>query len=58
MADFILNIPLSFFARVFGNPAEDPVLVQSRGVTLLRDRELGVRYSLESTYLLMDTLVV
>ena len=38
MADFILNTPLRFFARVFGNPAGDPVLLKSRGVTLLRDR--------------------
>ena len=37
MADFILNMPLRFFARVFGNPAGDPVLLKSRGVTLLRD---------------------
>ena len=37
MADFILNMPLSFFARVFRNPAGDPVLLKSRGVTLLRD---------------------
>ena len=37
MVDFILNMPVSFFARVFGNPAGDPVLVKSRGVTLLRD---------------------
>ena len=38
MADFILNMPLRFFARVFGNPAGDPVLLKSRGVTLLRDK--------------------
>ena len=38
MADFILNMPLRLFARVFGNPAGDPVLLKSRGVTLLRDR--------------------
>ena len=37
MADFILNMPPHFFARVFGNPAGDPVLLKSRGVTLLRD---------------------
>ena len=37
MADFILNMPPGFFARVFGNPAGDPVLLKSRGVTLLRD---------------------
>ena len=37
MADFILNMPLRLFARVFGNPAGDPVLLKSRGVTLLRD---------------------
>ena len=37
MADFILNKPSHFFARVFGNPAGDPVLLKSRGVTLLRD---------------------
>ena len=37
MADFILHMPLSFLARVFGNPAGDPVLLKSRGVTLLRD---------------------
>ena len=37
MADFILNMPLRFFARVFGNPAGDPVLLKSRGVMLLRD---------------------
>ena len=37
MVDFILNMPLRFFARVFGNPAGDPVLLKSRGVTLLRD---------------------
>ena len=37
MADFILNMPLRFFARVFGNPAGDPVLLKSRGETLLRD---------------------
>ena len=37
MADFILHMPLRFFARVFGNPAGDPVLLKSRGVTLLRD---------------------
>ena len=37
MADFILNMSLRFFARVFGNPAGDPVLLKSRGVTLLRD---------------------
>ena len=37
MADFILNMPLRFFARVFGNPAGDPALLKSRGVTLLRD---------------------
>ena len=28
-----------FFARVFGNPAGDPVLLKSRGVTLLRDND-------------------
>ena len=39
MADFILNMPLRFFARVFGNPAGDPVLLKSRGVTLLRDKK-------------------
>ena len=38
MADFILHMPPRFFARVFGNPAGDPVLLKSRGVTLLRDR--------------------
>ena len=37
MADFILNMPLRLFARVFGNPTGDPVLLKSRGVTLLRD---------------------
>ena len=37
MADFILNMPLRFFARVFGNPAGDPVLLKSRGVMLLCD---------------------
>ena len=37
MADFILNMPLRLFARVFGNPAGDPVLLKSRGVMLLRD---------------------
>ena len=37
MADFILHMPPRFFARVFGNPAGDPVLLKSRGVTLLRD---------------------
>ena len=37
MADFILNMPLRFFAHVFGNPAGDPVLLKSRGVMLLRD---------------------
>ena len=37
MADFILNMPSHLFARVFGNPAGDPVLLKSRGVTLLRD---------------------
>ena len=37
MADFILNMPPHFFARVFGNPAGDPELLKSRGVTLLRD---------------------
>ena len=37
MADFILHMPLRFFARVFGNPAGDPVLLKSREVTLLRD---------------------
>ena len=37
MADFILNMPPGLFARVFGNPAGDPVLLKSRGVTLLRD---------------------
>ena len=37
MADFILNMPLCFFARVFGNPAGDPLLLKSRVVTLLRD---------------------
>ena len=30
-------MPLRFFARVFGNPAGDPVSLKSRGVTLLRD---------------------
>ena len=30
-------MPLRFFARVFGNPAGDPVLLKSRGLTLLRD---------------------
>ena len=30
-------MPLRFFSRVFGNPAGDPVLLKSRGVTLLRD---------------------
>ena len=39
MADFILNMPLRLFARVFGNPAGDPVLLKSRGVTLLRDND-------------------
>ena len=39
MADFILHMPLRFFARVFGNPAGDPVLLKSRGVTLLRDKK-------------------
>ena len=39
MADFILHMPLRFFARVFGNPAGDPVLLKSRGVTLLRDSQ-------------------
>ena len=34
---FILHMPPRFFARVFGNPAGDPVLLKSRGVTLLRD---------------------
>ena len=38
MTDFILNMPSPFFARVFGNPVGDPVLLKSRGVTLLRDR--------------------
>ena len=38
MADFILNMPLRFFARVFGNPVGDPVLLKSRVVTLLRDK--------------------
>ena len=38
MADFILHMPPRFFARVFGNPAGDPVLLKSRGVTLLRDK--------------------
>ena len=42
MADFILNMPPHFFARVFGNPAGDPVLLKSRGVTLLRDTLDGV----------------
>ena len=37
MADFILHMPLRFLPRVFGNPAGDPVLLKSRGVTLLRD---------------------
>ena len=40
MATFILHMPLRFFARVFGNPAGDPVLLKSRGVTLLRDTEV------------------
>ena len=40
MADFILHMPLRFFARVFGNPAGDPVLLKSRGVTLLRDKKV------------------
>ena len=31
-------MPPRFFARVFGNPAGDPVLLKSRGVTLLRDK--------------------
>ena len=44
MADFILNMPPHFFARVFGNPVGDPVLLKSRGVTLLRDR-FGVSLS-------------
>ena len=44
MADFILNMPLRFFARVFGNPAGDPVLLKSRGVTLLRDKWIVVLY--------------
>ena len=39
MADFILHMPLRFFARVFGNPAGDPVLLKSRRVTLLRDKK-------------------
>ena len=42
MADFILNMPLRFFARVFGNPAGDPVLLKSRGVTLLRDNNIDI----------------
>ena len=37
MADFILNMPSHLFARVFGNPAGDPMLLKSRGVTPLRD---------------------
>ena len=37
MADFILHMLPRFFARVFGNSAGDPVLLKSRGVTLLRD---------------------
>ena len=45
MADFILNMPPHFFARVFGNPAGDPVLLESRGVTLLRDNH-GVSFIL------------
>ena len=42
MADFILNMPLRFFARVFGNPAGDPVLLKSRGVKLPRDNRWPV----------------
>ena len=50
MADFILHMPPRFFARVFGNPAGDPVLLKSRGVTLLRDKntiscETNIHYS-------------
>ena len=44
MADFILNMPPGLFARVFGNPAGDPVLLKSRGVTLLRDKLLAFLY--------------
>ena len=42
MADFILHMPPRFFARVFGNPAGDPVLLKSRGVTLLRDSHYDI----------------
>ena len=42
MADFILNKPSHSFARVFGNPVGDPVLLKSRGVTLLRDTVYGI----------------
>ena len=52
MADFILPMPPRFFARVFGNPAGDPVLLKSRGVTLLRDRSL-MNFSVQ---VLKDTL--
>ena len=45
MADFILNMPLRLFARVFGNPAGDPVLLKSRGVTLLRDKNTLLAYT-------------
>ena len=33
---FSTSLPIPF-SRVFGNPAGDPVLLKSRGVTLLRD---------------------
>ena len=49
MADFILNMPLRFFARVFGNPAGDPVLLKSRGVTLLRDKNETDEYYVTSS---------
>ncbi|RMX43673.1 hypothetical protein pdam_00006333 [Pocillopora damicornis] len=52
MADFILNMPLRFFARVFGNPAGDPVLLKSRGVTLLRDIPGEAKFSNLLSFLL------
>ena len=50
MVDFILNMPLRLFARVFGNPAGDPVLLKSRGVTLLRDTDSQLDMPLHSVF--------
>ena len=50
MADFILNMPLRLFARVFGNPAGDPVLLKSRGVMLLRDTDSQLDMPLHSLF--------